>query len=197
MRHSHPRIKQTQIIVNFGDGAHGGARVGADRFLIDGDGRRKPFDGVDLGLFHLLQELAGVSGQAFHEAALTLGEKKIKGEGRFAGTAQAGDDGHFVEADIDRDIFQIVMPRASDLNRVGHEVAGFRPATAAPFVPGGKFPEARPGFFHDDPDDGDAFITKWHFTRESELDEVNLSALSEEEPGIIILQKNIKRIRYK
>lgn len=53
------------------------------------------------------------------------------------------------------------------------------------------------GFFHDDPDDEGSFIARWHFISEAELNETDLSTLSEEEPGIIILQKDIKHIRYK
>ena len=38
VRHTHAGIQQTQIIINLGDGADGGARVVTDAFLIDGHG---------------------------------------------------------------------------------------------------------------------------------------------------------------
>src|SRR5690606_8603454 len=37
-----PRVEQAQIVVNFGDGADGRARVVADAFLVNRDRRRQP-----------------------------------------------------------------------------------------------------------------------------------------------------------
>ncbi|MPN07949.1 hypothetical protein SDC9_155224 [bioreactor metagenome] len=53
-------IEQTQIVVNLGDGAHGGTRVVAGGLLFDRDGRRQAFDQIDIRLLHQLKELAGV-----------------------------------------------------------------------------------------------------------------------------------------
>ncbi len=46
--------QQPQVIVDLRDGAHRGARVLADRFLLDRDGGGEPLDHVDVGLLHLL-----------------------------------------------------------------------------------------------------------------------------------------------
>jgi hypothetical protein len=55
--------QQAQVIVDFGDGADGRARVVRGRFLLDGNRRAQAFDQVDIGLFHQLQKLSGVGRQ--------------------------------------------------------------------------------------------------------------------------------------
>ena len=44
--------QQAQVVVNFGNGAHGRTRVVRGGFLLDGNRRRQAFDMVDIGLFH-------------------------------------------------------------------------------------------------------------------------------------------------
>ena len=43
---AHPRPEHAQVVVDLGDGAHGGARVAAGRLLLDGDGGGQAADGV-------------------------------------------------------------------------------------------------------------------------------------------------------
>ncbi len=69
----HTGIEQPQVFVYFGGGAHGGPRIAATNFLLDGNGRRDAFDEIAFGLAHASQELAGVTAQALHVAALPLG----------------------------------------------------------------------------------------------------------------------------
>jgi len=45
--------------------------------------RAKAFDEIDVRLFHLIQKLPGVGGEAFHIAALPLGIKGVEGERGF------------------------------------------------------------------------------------------------------------------
>src|SRR5207302_1500012 len=52
-------IEQTEIVVDFGDGADRGTRAAGGRLLLDGDGRREAVDRVDVGTLHLVDELAG------------------------------------------------------------------------------------------------------------------------------------------
>ena len=54
--------EQSQVIVDFGDGADGRTRVAVGGLLVDGDGRAQALDEVNVGLVHLTQELAGVGG---------------------------------------------------------------------------------------------------------------------------------------
>src|SRR5258708_7140643 len=60
MRHANGRVDHAEVIINFRDGADGGSRRARGRFLLDGDRRRKPFDDVDLGAFHLIEKLARI-----------------------------------------------------------------------------------------------------------------------------------------
>ena len=76
--------QQAQIVVNFGDSTHGGARVVAGGFLLDADGGRQAFDPVDIGLVHDLQELPRIGRKAFHIAALALGIQGVKRQTGFA-----------------------------------------------------------------------------------------------------------------
>ena len=77
---AHPRVEQAQVVVDLGHRAHGRARVVAGRLLLDGDRRRQALDQVHVGLFHELQELAGVGRQRFYIAALSFGVKRVERE---------------------------------------------------------------------------------------------------------------------
>ena len=68
-------------------------------FLPDGDGGRDAVDLVDVGLFHALQELAGVGGERFDVAPLAFGVDGVEGERGFAGARDTGDDGELVVGD--------------------------------------------------------------------------------------------------
>ncbi len=78
------RVEQAQVVVDFGDGADGRARVVAGRLLLDADRGRQPFDHVDVGLVHQLQELPRIRAQAFDVAALPLGIQRVEREARLA-----------------------------------------------------------------------------------------------------------------
>ena len=72
--------EQAQVIVNFGRGGDGRARIARRIFLPDGDGRRDAGDFVDIGLLHALKELARVGGKRFDVAALAFGIDRVEGE---------------------------------------------------------------------------------------------------------------------
>jgi hypothetical protein len=50
---AHPRPQKTQIVVDLGHRAHGGAGVFGGGLLVDGDGGGQPLDIVHIGFFHL------------------------------------------------------------------------------------------------------------------------------------------------
>ena len=102
------RKQQAQVVVNLGHGAHRRARVVAGGFLFDGNGGRQTFNQIDIGLVHQLQKLAGIGRQAFDITALAFGIQGVKGQARFAGTAQASDDHQLVARDIEVDVFKVV-----------------------------------------------------------------------------------------
>ncbi|OPZ67560.1 MAG: hypothetical protein BWY83_02580 [bacterium ADurb.Bin478] len=108
------RVKQTQVIIDLGHRAYGGTGIAAGGALFDGDGRRQAFDIVHIRFFHQPEKLAGIGGQGFHIAALALGIERIEGQGRFAGTREAGDHHHFVARDLQADVFQVVFAGAAN-----------------------------------------------------------------------------------
>jgi len=111
---AHAGEQQAQVVVDFRDRADRGAGVVRGALLVDGNGRREAFDGVHVGFVHLPEELAGVSGERFHIAALTFGEDRVECQRGFAGTGQAGQDDQFVARDFHGDIFEVVFARADD-----------------------------------------------------------------------------------
>ena len=114
VRRAHAREEQAQVVVDLGDGAHGGARVPGRGLLVDGDRRRKAVDGVEVGLVHLSQELARIAGEGLDVAALALGVAGVEGQARLARARKAGDDDELVARDVDVDVLQVMLARASD-----------------------------------------------------------------------------------
>ncbi len=114
-------VQQAQVVVDFGDGANRGAGVVGGRLLLDGNGWRQAFDGVDVGLFHHRQELPGVGRQRFHIAALAFGVQGVERQGRLAGTGQAGDHDQLVPGQGQVDVLQVVgtCPTNQDLVHCG------------------------------------------------------------------------------
>lgn len=108
------REEQAEIVVYFGGGGDGRARVTGGVFLANGHGRSDAGDFVDIGLFHALEELARIGGERFHVAPLALCVHSVKGEGRLTGTADAGDDGDGVVGDFDGDVAKVVNAGAED-----------------------------------------------------------------------------------
>ena len=83
-RRAGTREQQAQVVVDFGDGADGRARVVAGRLLLDRDRRRQALDQVDVGLLHELQELARVRRQRLDVAALSFRVERVEGKRGFA-----------------------------------------------------------------------------------------------------------------
>ena len=96
------REEQAQVVVDLGDRADGRARVARSGLLLDRDRRRQPLDGVDVGLVHLLEELAGVGRQRLDVAPLPLGVDRVERERRLARARQPGDDHELVARDARR-----------------------------------------------------------------------------------------------
>src|SRR6185312_1706925 len=114
MHDANARVEQAQVVVDLGDRAHGRARVLARRLLLDRDGRRQPFDRVDVRLAHLLEELPGVGAQGFDVTALTLGVDGVEGEGRLTRARKPSDDDELVARKLDVDVLEIVLAGAFD-----------------------------------------------------------------------------------
>ena len=120
MGRADPGEEEAEKVVDLGDRTDGGAGVGRDRLLVDGDGRRDAFDGLDLGFLHLVDELAGVGREALDIAALALGEDRVEGEGRLPGAGRAGHHDQLVPGERDIDPLEIVLRRPLDAYLVEH-----------------------------------------------------------------------------
>ncbi len=117
-------VEQAQVVVDLGDGADSGAGTAAGSFLLDGDGGTEAFDGVDIGPFDLIKELASVGREGFDVASLALGVDGVEGERALARAGESGDDGEGVAGDAHIDVAQIMLARAPHRNVCdGHGVA--------------------------------------------------------------------------
>ncbi len=106
-------VEQSEVVVDLGDGPDGGARGARGGLLLDGDGGAEAVDGVDVGPLHLVEELARVGGERFDVAALAFGVDGVEGERGFAGAGESGDDSQGIARDGDRDVAQVMLPRAA------------------------------------------------------------------------------------
>ena len=106
--------EQTQIIIDFRNGAHRRSRVAPRRLLIDGDGRRQALDVVHVRLIHLAQELARVRRQRFHIAPLPFRINGIERQRRLAGATQAGDNDKLITRQRKVNILKIMLSGSFD-----------------------------------------------------------------------------------
>ncbi len=125
-RRSHAREQQTQVIVDFGDGADGRARIVRGRFLFDRNRRTQAFDVIHIGLFHHRQKLARIRRQRFDVAPLAFRVDRVERERRFAGTRQSRDHDQAVARQLKIDIFQIVRASAADANEIHRFLFDYR-----------------------------------------------------------------------
>jgi len=71
---------------------------------------------IDIRLFHLAEELAGVRGQRFDVAALTFRVNGVESQRRFARSGESGKDDQFVPGNFKRYVFQVVLTRTFNLD---------------------------------------------------------------------------------
>ena len=109
--------QEAQIVIDLGDRANGRARVVRRGLLFDGDGRRQPFDMVDVGFLHHGEKLSGVGRQGLHVAALALGIERVERQRRLAGAGQSRDHDQPVAWNVEVDVLEIVRARAAHGNR--------------------------------------------------------------------------------
>ena len=82
---------------------------------------------LDVGLLHLLEELARVGRKRLDIAPLPLGVDGVEGERGFARTRQAGDHHKAVARQFDIDALEVVLARAThdDLGTTLPGIHGF------------------------------------------------------------------------
>jgi hypothetical protein len=135
---AHPRPEQAHVIVDLRDGADAGARVARSGLLLDGDGGGQPVDGIDVGLAHLLEELAGVGGQGLDVTALPFGVDGVEGQRGLARPGHTGDDHQLVARDLHVDVLEVVSARPFD-DYLFHPLPSASPGPCR--CPTGKKPE--------------------------------------------------------
>ena len=102
------------MVVDFGDGAHGGPGVARTAAPFDSHGRGEAADLVYVGFLHQVEELSGVGGEGFHVAALPFGVDGVEGKRGLARPGGSGDDHEPVPRDIQVDPSQIVLSGAAE-----------------------------------------------------------------------------------
>ena len=111
-------IQQAQEIIDLGDGADRGARVGARGLLLDRDDRTQALDALHLRLLQDAHKMLGVGGKGVHVAALPLGIEGVERQRGLAAAAQARHDDEFPTGNVHIDVLQVVRPRTPDLDVV-------------------------------------------------------------------------------
>ena len=107
-------IEQTQVVVDLRYRTYRGAGIVRRCFLVYGDGRREPFDGLHVRFVHPAQEHTGIGAQGFDIPSLSLSVDRIKGQGRLSATGQSCHDHHTVLGDIQGDVLQVIFLRSVD-----------------------------------------------------------------------------------
>ena len=126
------RVEQPEVVVDLGDGSDRRSRVARGRLLVDRDRRRQALDDVDVRLLHLPEELAGVGGQRLDVPPLPFGVDRVEGERGLARSRDPGEDDQRVAGQVERDVAQVVLPRAPDVDGLRHVLPS---ASEHPFGP--------------------------------------------------------------
>ena len=120
MGHADAGEEKTQVVVDLGDGADGGAGIARRALLIYRDGRRQALDEVNVGLVHLAQELPGVGGEGLHVAALALGVDGVEGQGTLSGARQPGDNDQPLPGKVQVNVLEVVLARPRNHQPLSH-----------------------------------------------------------------------------
>src|SRR5882762_8344930 len=103
------RVEDAQVVVDLGDGAHGGPRVVGRRLLLDGDGGRQSADDVVVRLLHLAEELPGVGGERLHVPPLAFRVQGVERERALPAAGNAGEHHQLLLGDLQRDALEVVL----------------------------------------------------------------------------------------
>ena len=104
--------------MDFRNRAHGGTRVVAGGFLLNGNRGRQTLNQIHIGLVHHLQKLPRIRRQALHITPLSLGIQRVKRQRRFAAARQTRYHHQLVARNVQIDVFQIMRARAADADGV-------------------------------------------------------------------------------
>ena len=110
------REEHAQVVHDLGACGDCGTRAARGAALFDGHGRGESVDAVDIGFVQAAQELAGVTAQAFHVAALALRVEGVERQAAFSRPAQACHHREFLLGNAHVDVLQVVDFRPVDVN---------------------------------------------------------------------------------
>ena len=112
MRNAYFCVKQTQVIIYFGNGTYCRTRISGGGFLIYGYCRRKSFNIIYIGFFHSAEKESCVRWQWFYVSALTFGIKCVECQRRFARSWKSGNHNEFLTRNFQIDDLEVVHPRS-------------------------------------------------------------------------------------
>ena len=116
-------VQQPQGGVHIADGAHGGTGVAPQPGLIHDDGGAEVVDALHLRLFKLGQPAPDEGGVGFVHLPLALGGDGVKDDAGFSGAGHPGKHHDFSLGNVQRHIFQVVLPEPPDEDGIGlHKV---------------------------------------------------------------------------
>src|SRR5207249_3091866 len=101
-------------VINLSDSCDGAFATSVAGALLDADGGRDAGDQIHVGAGKLFDELPGIEAHRIQKAPLALGEQEVKRQRALAGAADTGDNDKPVAGDRQRQVFQVVLPRAVD-----------------------------------------------------------------------------------
>src|SRR5439155_13663562 len=87
-------------------------------------------DVVDVRLFHLAEELAGISRQRFDITPLALGVDRVKGKRALPRPGQAGDHDQLIAGNSDVYVFEVMFAGAADDDGVERHFVLWNPVAA-------------------------------------------------------------------
>ena len=116
--------QQLEVVVELGHRPHGGAARAHRVGLVDGNGGWHALDLVDRRFVHAVQKLAGVGREGLDITALAFGVQGVKHQAGLARAAGPGDHRQFTGADVQVQVFEIVLTRPANADgALGHSEA--------------------------------------------------------------------------
>src|SRR4030095_8124310 len=107
--------------------------------LLDSDGGRKPLDEIHVWLFHSIEKLPCISGEAFDVAPLPFGIKSVEGQRGFPRTTQTGDDNQLLPWNFHVKVFEIVLAGTANFDKLrrhsDQKRRTYQSSTAVSFLP--------------------------------------------------------------
>ena len=100
--------------MNLRHSTYSGTGIPSRCLLVNGNSRAQALNGIHIRLVHLAEELAGITGQAFHIAPLAFRVNRIEGQGTFSAAAQSCDDRQLISRYLQRNVLQVVLTRTPD-----------------------------------------------------------------------------------